>query len=210
MKIWTKICGITREEDALAAAQLGADAIGINFHPASARCCAPERAAAIRAAVRGSATEVYGVFVRESAARIAELVAEIGLTGVQLHGEENDAEIDRVRDLLSNDMPILRAVPVTSRARVEDALACASGWRVLLDSPRGGGSATRFREDFVDGLDLSGAIVAGGLTPENVSGVVARLRPFGVDTASGVECRSGVKDREKMREFIEHANVGAA
>lgn len=210
MKIWTKICGITRVEDAEAAASLGVDAIGINFYPASIRCCPAERAADITSALRGSKVTVYGVFVRETVARIAELVDTVGLTGVQLHGEESDSEVERVRGALAPGLAVIRAVSARSSAAVKSALAGAAHWRVLLDSPRGGGSGTRFDESAVSGVDLSQAIVAGGLTPENVAEVVGRLHPYGVDTASGVERERGVKDRERMREFIEHANAAAA
>jgi phosphoribosylanthranilate isomerase len=210
VKVWTKICGITRVDDAIAAASFGADAIGINFHPGSARYCAPEHAAPVAEALRGSGVTVYGVFVRESPRRIVELVRSLALSGVQLHGEESDAEAELVRDLLADEIEMIRAVAVTSAEKVHHALARAVSWRVLLDSARGGGSGTTFDERLIDGVDVSEAIVAGGLTPANVGAVVARLHPYGVDTAGGVERERGVKDHERMREFIEHANAGVA
>jgi len=210
VKVWTKICGITRVEDAIDAARLGANAVGINFHVGSPRCCAPHAAAAIVQALAGSGLDVYGVFVREVPERIVDIVTTAGLSGVQLHGGETDVEANRVRSLLRPGTRMIRAVRVTSRAAVAARVAKEAPWRLLLDSPRGGGSGTRFDVSLVAGLDLSGVIVAGGLTPENVGGVVARLHPYGVDTASGVEREKGIKDRARMREFIENANAGTA
>ena len=186
------------------------DAIGINFHAGSPRYCAPAAAAAIAQALGGSGVDVYGVFVRERPEHIAAIVRSVGLTGVQLHGGESEVELARVRSLLWPGAPMIRAFAVTSRAAVEEVLATDAPWRLLFDSPRGGGSGTRFDVSFIEGLDLSTAIVAGGLTPENVGGVVAKLHPYGVDTASGVERERGIKDQAKMREFIENANAGTA
>jgi phosphoribosylanthranilate isomerase len=209
VNVWTKICGVTRSEDAIAAARAGADAIGVNFCAPSPRFCSAAAAEDIVRAVAG-ALDVYGVFAGETADGIAATVKRVGLTGVQLHGGEDVAFLRQVRALVGAEIRMIRVVPVASRATVAAALAAASDHRVLIDSPRGGGSGTGFDTDLVAGLDLSEAIAAGGLAPHNVGTTVARLRPYGVDVASGVESAPGVKDHAKIREFIEHAKRSAA
>ncbi len=207
MRIWTKICGITRVVDAVAALDAGADAIGVNFFPKSPRACSLSEARDITDAV-GARAVVYGIFVDLSRKAIARVVDQTGISGVQLHGTE-DLEL-----CTGWSMPLIRAVPVRRRAQVEDAavllrrIGADADVRILLDSPRGGGSGTRFDDEEVGSLDLSQMIVAGGLGPANVAEVATRLRPFGVDTASGVESRPGIKDLGLMKEFID--NVSSA
>jgi phosphoribosylanthranilate isomerase len=206
--IWTKICGITRVEDALAAAQAGADAIGVNFCPTSPRYCDPAAASAIVDSIEGSVAS-YGVFAGASPDSIAEIVARVRLTGVQLHGGEDVAFVARVRSVLGPGVEIVRVIAVTSRSVVVAALR-THGHRLLLDNARGGGSGACFDARQVAGLDLSDVIVAGGLDPANVSSAIAQLRPYGVDTASGIESAPGIKDHAKLREFIENAKRSAA
>jgi phosphoribosylanthranilate isomerase len=184
VKTWVKICGITRVGDAKAAVEAGADAIGINFVPRSPRCCAPPEAARIVEAV-GDAVAVYGVFADAGRQRVEETVRSVGLRGVQFHGGESDEDVE------GWGVPVIRAIAVDSAETARCALAAARGYRILLDSPRG--------------VDLSQAIVAGGLTPDNVADVVRELSPWGVDTAGGVESGPGIKDRRLIEEFIEHA-----
>jgi phosphoribosylanthranilate isomerase len=196
--VWVKICGVTRVEDAEFAVAAGADAIGVNFCPTSPRFCVPSEGRAIVNAVAGSVV-VYGLFVNESRERIRVLVNETGVDGIQLHGDEPDALA------LDWAVPLLRAVRVESRDAVRRALAKAKNYRVLLDSPRGGGSGAPFDSALVEGLDLSAAVVAGGLTAENVSERIRQLRPWGVDVSSGVEREPGIKDPRRLREFISNA-----
>lgn len=198
MTVWVKICGVTRVEDAEVAAAAGADAIGINFCPTSPRFCPPKAARTIARAVAADVV-VYGLFVNEPRERIRAVVGESGVVGIQLHGDEPDELA------LGWGVPLLRAVRVESRESVDRALAIARGYRVLLDSPRGGGSGTSFDAALVDGLNLSEAVIAGGLTPENVSDRIRRLRPWGVDVSSGVEKGPGIKDPRRVREFISNA-----
>lgn len=205
MSVWVKICGVTRVEDALAAFGAGADAIGINFWPRSKRYCPPQQAREIVAALPAGCL-VYGVFVDASRADIGKVAAEVGLGGVQLHGSEAESEARRWA------LPVLRAIGATSRAAVVQALEAAAaasqgqgGYRVLIDNAAGGGSGRLVDPDVLAGLDLSRAILAGGLTPANVSDIVARFAPFGVDTAGGVEAAAGIKDPRLIEEFIAHA-----
>lgn len=204
MTTWTKICGITRVEDALAAITAGADAIGVNFCPVSRRACTLSGAREIVDAV-GDRGVVYGVCVDLSRTAIERVVAQTGITGIQLHGSEAP-ELS-----FGWPLPVIRAVAVRDRHQVTGAIERvaqsrdASNIRVLLDNPRGGGSGHRFNEAAVVGVALTETIVAGGLNPANVRDIVARLRPWGVDTAGGVESRPGIKDANLIKEFIDHA-----
>jgi phosphoribosylanthranilate isomerase len=198
VKVWVKICGVTRAEDAEVAVAAGADAIGVNFYPSSPRFCEAAAARAIVEAVAGRAI-VYGLFVNESRERISAVVSDIGVTGIQLHGDEPE-ELARGWGL-----PLIRAIRAGVRDEVRRALAMATGYRVLLDSPRGGGSGTAFDATLVEGMDLAEAVVAGGLTPGNVSERIRLLRPWGVDVSSGVEAGPGIKDPLRVREFVSNA-----
>jgi len=216
---WVKICGVTRIEDARAALDSGADAIGINFWPASKRYCEPSRARDIVAGLSPGAL-VYGVFLGASRDEIAAIVRDVGLTGVQLHGGEPAGEGE------GWDIPVIRAVAATTRDAVAAALEMrarrepASGEiqtprpgrigtcpRILVDNAAGGGSGVAVDAALLDGIDLGEAILAGGLTPHNVAASVARFRPFGVDTAGGVESAPGIKDARKIEAFVREARA---
>jgi phosphoribosylanthranilate isomerase len=170
----------------------------VNFFEGSSRVCTPRVARDIVEAV-ASRVPVYGVFVRASREQIEATMVQTGITGVQLHGGE-PAELAR-----GWKVPVIRAIAVTDAEAVRAAFATRGEARILLDSPRGGGSGMRFDEALLESIALSDAVVAGGLDPTNVAAVVGRLRPFGVDTAGGVETSAGVKDSNLVREFIENA-----
>jgi len=205
MRIWAKICGVTRVEDGLAAVAAGADAVGVNFHPQSVRYCDRTVAREIVRAV-GAAAVVYGVFVDRSREEIEQVVAETGIGGIQLHGNE-------APDLsVGWSIPVIRSVPVRSKEDVAGAMARVaairhdtSELRMLFDNATGGGSGRRFDDALIADIDLSTVIVAGGLNPANVADVVARLKPWGVDTAGGVESSPGVKDPALIKEFMDNA-----
>ena len=198
MTPWIKICGVTRPGDAVDARLAGADAIGINFFDRSRRFCSDRQAAAVVAALpRGF--PVYGVFVDAGRDRVREVLGTTGINGLQFHGNETDDEVS------GWDIPVIRAVRAGDRASVETALATEGDWLLLLDGPLGGGSGEQIDSALLDGLDLSGAVLAGGLSPANVAEVVRARRPWGLDCAGGVESRPGVKDRDLMTEFIEIA-----
>ncbi len=202
MTVLVKICGITRVEDALAAVRLGADWIGFNFWPRSRRYIAPAAAAAIVAALPPAVLPV-GVFVDPTADELAEAVRASGVRSAQLHGDEPP------------ELCAASPVPVVKGIRVRDAhsLAQLATYEVagfLLDSatPGYGGSGTPF--DWALAAEAAAAVplwLAGGLTPENVGEAVKRVRPRGVDVASGVESAPGVKDLAKMEAFIRNAKA---
>ena len=200
--VLVKICGITRLEDGLAAARLGADWLGFNFWPRSRRYLAPAAAAPIIAALPPGVLPV-GVFVDPGRDELLAAIRASGVRAVQLHGDESPE--------LCASLP----VPVVKGLRIRDArdLAALAAYEVqgfLLDSatPGYGGSGTTF--DWSLAAEAAASVplwLAGGLTPENVGEAVRRVRPCGVDVASGVESAPGVKDLARVEAFIRNAKA---
>ena len=199
MTVRVKICGVTLPEDAEAAASMGADMIGLNFYPKSPRFLDLARARELRAAT-GSRVAVVGVFVNAPREAVAEHVSEIRLDMIQFHGDEPEEFLE------GWPVPVIRALRLNPGGR-PDTSACVRASYLLVDSfhPElyGGTGRARSFSDLA-GADLSRVIISGGLTPDNVAEAAA-LRPYAVDTASGVESRPGVKDHQKLRRFIENA-----
>ncbi len=192
-----KICGVTRLEDALQAARLGADALGFNFWPASRRFVAPAVARAMVERLPPFVTPV-GVFVNQSEAEIRRAAEESGVRVVQLHGDEPPEICARL------PFPVVKAVRVGAALPL-DALQAYRVAAFLLDalSAGYGGSGTTFDWSLAVGVaGLGPVILSGGLTPENVAAAVRRVHPYAVDAASGVESAPGVKDASKMARFI--------
>jgi phosphoribosylanthranilate isomerase len=195
-----KICGLTRAADALAAARLGAHALGFNFWPRSRRYLPPAEAGAIVRALPAGILAV-GVFVNPTRAELLEAIAASGVGMVQLHGDEPP---ERCAGL---PVPVLKAIRVAD-ARSLDALpayAAAGLAGFLLDapSPGYGGSGAGF--DWALAAPAAAAHpvwLAGGLHPGNVAAAIRAVRPCAVDVASGVEAAPGLKDEEKMASFI--------
>jgi phosphoribosylanthranilate isomerase len=192
-----KICGITRLEDAELAASLGAWAIGFVLWPGSKRAADPARAAGIAQALRRR-VDLVGVFVNPTLDEVAAAAETLRLTHVQLHGDEGPAfcaEVGR-----RTGAKVIKAVAVRSGADLQ-ALARFRTDLHLLDAGAGGGRAWDWA--LVAGRRSSvPAILAGGLTPENVAAGIAAMRPWGVDVASGVEAAPGVKDPAKLEAFF--------
>jgi phosphoribosylanthranilate isomerase len=198
-----KICGITRLEDAERAVAAGAWAIGVIFWPGSPRRCPPDEAAAIAAAVRRRA-EVVGVFVNPTLDEVARSADAVGLTMLQLHGEEGPsfcAEAAR-----RTGCKVIKAARVRSRADIQ-ALAPFHTDYHLLDSyvaEKPGGTGETFSWEIA--RTHHGPvpfILGGGLTPENVAEAIAVVQPFAVDVASGVELAPGRKDPDKLQAFVD-------
>jgi phosphoribosylanthranilate isomerase len=193
-----KICGITNQEDASAAIDAGATAIGFNFYPASPRYLAPERAAGIESP---PGVRRVGVFVNEAPARVEEIARIAALDVAQLHGEETAGCYPRA-------IAVWKAARVTadfSFALYRDAPAEA----LLLDGPAGelyGGAGKAF--DWRRAAESPKAIiVAGGLDASNVARAVELAHPWGVDACSRIESEPGKKDHRKMREFLQAAGA---
>jgi len=196
MTVRVKICGITRVEDAHAAIAAGADMIGLNFYAKSPRYIEVDRAIEIRAAI-GSRAVVVGLFVNAARAFIDERLRATALDMIQFSGDEDDGA------LASWPVPSI----VTRRLKAGETVTPHRGDYVLYDAFDAkllGGTGNRISLDQLRGLDLSCAIVAGGLNPDNVAEVAA-LGPYAVDCASGVESSPGVKDHDKLRSFVNNA-----
>ena len=200
--MFVKICGTTSEEDALLAVAMGADAVGFIFAP-SMRQVTPTLVSDI---VRRLPREVLtvGVFRDEAPARVVEVVNGIGLRAAQLHGHESAEDARWVRERVPF---VIQAFPaggsVVDRAR--DYAVDA----VMIDAPRPG-SGQVFDWSMADGVpDGMRLVLAGGLTPKNVGQAIARVHPWGVDVATGVESAPGRKDPMRVRAFVAAAKAAA-
>jgi len=195
-----KICGITRAEDALAAAQSGADAIGLVFYERSPRHVAVQQAAQLAAALPPFVTTV-GLFVNAEAALVREVLAQVPLDLLQFHGDEPPEYCVQFA------RPYIKAIRVKAGV---DLLQCASDFRsakgLLLDAhvegiPGGTGATFDWRLIPQD-LPLP-VILSGGLDAENVAAAIEQVRPYAVDVSSGVEAGKGIKDAAKIARFIQ-------
>jgi phosphoribosylanthranilate isomerase len=193
-----KICGITTPDDALLAAGLGADAVGMIFAASSSRITRGRA----RDIVRRLPPEVLtvGVFRNESRERVVELANTIGMRAVQLHGHETAEDTRWVAARVPN---VIRAFAATDPAlrRHEDY----GDVRLLIDAPQPGSGVT-FDWNLLDESPIAHRfILAGGLDPENVVAAMETARPWGIDVKTGVESRPGHKDPVKLQQFIARA-----
>jgi phosphoribosylanthranilate isomerase len=199
--VFVKVCGITNEDDALLAVALGADALGFNFAPGSRRQVSVDTARDIvRRLPTGTVTA--GIFRDERPERVVEIVSKVGLTGAQLHGREPISEVRWVRQRVT--------FVIQGFAAGDPALAAAANGPadvILVDSPDPGSGRLfdwKLAEGAPGGIRL---LVAGGLTADNVGDAIRRIRPWGVDVATGVESSPGRKDARKLRQFIQAAHA---
>jgi phosphoribosylanthranilate isomerase len=200
MKTRVKICGVTSVADARAAAEAGADLIGLNFYENSPRFLTLAAAAEISRALP-SFTQRVGVFVNPSEDLVVRAIAECGLNLLQFHGDE-PSDFCTQFGLMS--MKALRVRDETSLS----SLASYQTDAFLLDahSRSGlGGTGEKFNWKLAVEAQKFGKpiFLAGGLTPENVAEAVRQVRPFAVDVSSGVESAPGKKDAAKVRAFIQ-------
>lgn len=197
--MFVKICGITTEEDALLAVAMGADAVGFNFVPSSPRFLAASRAADIAKRLPPEILTV-GIFRDEAPARVVELTNHAGLRAAQLHGRETAEETQWVRERVAL---VIKVFPGGDPAL---AKAASYGADVVMLDSASPGSGQVFDWSLAEGAPSGLRILlAGGLTPDNVGEAIERVRPWGVDVASGVESSPGVKDASKVRRFIRAA-----
>lgn len=202
-----KICGITNLEDALAACDAGADALGFVFAEearARNRYIAPEDAYAIIDQLPPFVTTV-AVTVNEPLDRLASMLAHVDM--VQLHGEESP-------DLMPLGYLAIKAFRAGPDARVESMRAYQTrAWLVDAHDPSArGGTGKQCDWDFARAAVAEGrpVILAGGLEPENVAEAIRQVRPYGVDVSSGVEAAPGKKDHDRVRQFIHAAKASLA
>ncbi len=205
--IKVKVCGITNAEDALAAVEAGAHALGFIFYEKSPRYIVPAVAACIIAELPPLVTPV-GVFVNEGMATVRSIMDTCGLGMAQLHGDEN---VSYCRELAR---PAMKALRLKDRGNL-----------LALAEYQGRGGVRGFVLDTFSELAYGGTgqltdwalaadvakstpiLLAGGLTPENVTEAIRTVRPYGVDVSSGVESAPGKKDHAKMRAFIHAVRV---
>jgi phosphoribosylanthranilate isomerase len=208
-----KICGLTTPEDVQAAADLGADAVGFNFHPGSPRYVDPKAAPPLLRCVPPFMAAV-GVFVGQSFPQVCAIAYQLGLRGVQWYGDPRQAGDPFPFSLI----PAFRIQNAHTLQAIEQYLkeGAAAGRlpaAILVDA---------FAEGQMGGTGLPAPwdllaefrpavplILAGGLAPDNVADAIRIVRPDGVDVASGVESSPGKKDHDKMRRFIENARAAA-
>ena len=188
-----KMCGLTSLEDIAAANALLPEYIGFVFAAASRRYIGYEEAAALKEMLDPGVRAV-GVFVDEAPETVAELLLKGTIDLAQLHGQEDEAYLKKLRALTQK--PLIRAFRVTSAEDIHGANASTADF-VLLDS--GAGSGRRFAWELLRGIRRP-YFLAGGLTPENVAEAIEECRPFAVDVSSGIET-AGRKDPAKMNAF---------
>jgi phosphoribosylanthranilate isomerase len=197
-----KICGVTLADDAAAVALAGADFIGLNFWPKSKRYLDPERAPMLAAIARScGAAKLVGVFVDPTVADVLAVTSRVDLDVIQLHGNETPQVCAQIASAVYR--PVWKAIAVSSTRDVErlDAWPVDA---VLLDSPTPlrGGSGAPFDHGIAVHAQGRPIVLAGGLSPETVGAAIARVKPWAVDVASGVEAAPGVKDRARVAAFI--------
>ena len=197
-----KVCGITRPEDAELAASLGAWAIGFILWPGSKRCADPAVAAGITRQIRRK-VETVGVFVNQPLDEIADRVDILGLTHVQLHGDEGPSFCSAVAQ--RTGAKVIKAVRIGHAADLRDLERFHTDFHLLDTSQAGlyGGTGKTWDWKLVaNRRSKIPLILSGGLTAENVAEGIEAVRPWGVDVASGVEASPGVKDLAKLEAFF--------
>jgi phosphoribosylanthranilate isomerase len=198
-----KYCGITRLEDAIVAAHLGADAIGLVFYAKSPRAVSIAQAAAISSGLPPFLTKV-GLFVDADPGLVREAIDAAALDLLQFHGQEPARDCERYA------RPYIKALRIGAGVDIQ-ALSAAyeSASGLLLDTlvpGLPGGTGKAFDWSLIpDDLDKP-IILAGGLTAANVAEAIRRVRPYAVDVSGGIESEPGIKNRDRMMEFIRNVN----
>lgn len=207
MAVRIKICGITREQDAVLAAALGVEAIGFVFWPGSPRVVTVEAARAIAAAVPSTLVKI-GVFVNQPSDEVRAVAEAVDLDGLQFHGDESDEE------MIAQTLPVVKAVPLGQPGDEARALDLPAGVVPLLDvfdPVRRGGTGRTVDWDVAARIAFKRpTMLSGGLTADNVAEAVRRVDPWYVDVSSGVESSPGVKDERKLRAFVEAVRAASA
>jgi phosphoribosylanthranilate isomerase len=194
----TKICGITRVADAHAAAEAGADAIGLVFYPPSPRFLGIEQARTLRNSLSPFVTSV-ALFVNPDRDQVQRVLDQVRPDMLQFHGEETPAFC------AAFGVPYIKACRVKEGVDLLEYLrpfSGASGWLADAYVEGYGGGGTRFDWSVVPARRARPLILSGGLSPQNVGEAIRQVRPWGVDVSSGVEAAPGIKDAERIAAFI--------
>lgn len=219
--MWIKICGVTREVDVSTVVRAGADAIGFNFFHGSKRSVSNARANDLiqmtkRNPGNAAPLDLVGVFVNSDAQTIKSAVEETGINVIQIHGDETVEQIAEIHRLCP-DIPLIRALRLHSEnaerqlEEIDNMLASIPFAAILLDTfvPGEFGGTGKTLDGRILQRYMSKSrprlILAGGLTPENVTSVQSHPVVWGIDTASGVESSPGAKDAVRVFNFIKNA-----
>jgi|SRR5580700_2436157 phosphoribosylanthranilate isomerase len=201
-----KICGITNLKDARQAIEAGATFIGFNFYERSPRYVTPSAAKRIMQSLPKKVKAV-GVFVNETENKMLTIVRQIGLSQVQLHGEESPETVAR----LQRTLPVIKAIRVRKSFSTTELSRYKNASAFLLDGfdrHLRGGSGKSFRWDIALRAKRVGRIfLAGGLTPANIGEAIRSARPYAVDVCSGVEAKPGKKDPAAVNNFMRAARA---
>lgn len=199
MRVRTKICGITRVDDALAAARYGADAIGLVFYEDSPRHVSIEQAQSIVAALPPFVS-VVALFVNANKTYIDEVVSGLRVDILQFHGEEVETDCARY------NLPYMKAVRVKEGTNlIQYEKNYSSACALLLDTyseKMVGGTGETFNWSLIPAELSMPVVLAGGLNQHNVSDAIKQVKPYAVDVSGGVEQSKGVKDPEKIAAFL--------
>ena len=205
MRTRVKICGFTQAKDAVAAANLGVDAIGLVFYPPSPRHVSIERAKEIVEALPAFVS-VVALFVDEQESQIREVLSHVSIDCIQFHGDES-VEACRVYN-----KPYLKAIRMKPGLDImEIARQYDDASALLLDAYHPGikgGSGSQFDWDLIPDLCPLPIVLAGGLQVDNVKQAIESVKPYALDVSSGVEAEKGVKDVARMAAFIQQINEG--
>ncbi|PIT14077.1 phosphoribosylanthranilate isomerase [Snodgrassella alvi] len=203
MKIRSKICGMTRVEDALLAARLGVDAIGLIFFAGSKRHVTLQQAQAIARAVPPFVT-VVGLFVNASAVEVQEVLMHVPLDVLQFHGDESSEFCRQFQ------RPYIKAIRVCNTGDIEAAIATYTDARALLFDAavagQYGGTGQTFDWQILPRQLNRPWILSGGLKPENIASAIRQSHAQAVDVSSGVEITAGIKDGQKMQALMAAIN----
>jgi len=197
-----KVCGITRLEDALAAASLGVDALGFVFYPKSPRYIAPEQATSIIRQLPPFVSAV-GLFVNPTQDDITQVQQAAPLDVIQLHGDESPEFCQ------SQNRRIMKAIPISTQEDLKHAQTYSCPLLLDAKAPTGvfGGTGISFDWSLLEGFEHHHPLtLAGGLNTNNISQALAVRQWFALDVSSGVEISPGIKDAEKMRAFVNAVN----
>jgi phosphoribosylanthranilate isomerase len=200
-KTFIKICGITREQDARDALDLGVDAIGLVFFEASPRFVSTEKAIQLSDLVKNDAL-IVGLFVNAEAGFVRQVLDHVPLDILQFHGDESPEYCEQFKRSYWKALRVKDSVEVASQIQ-----AHANASAILLDAwhqEQYGGTGETFDWDLIKDLKFSqNLMLAGGLNPQNAAQAIKQIRPWGVDVSSGVEESPGLKSAVLMKQFIE-------
>lgn len=213
LQVRTKICGLTRAEDVQCAVAAGTDAIGLVFYAPSPRAVSVEKAQTLLAVVTPF-VQVAGLFVNATVSEIQQVLAQVALDILQLHGDETPAQCMEIgRATGRRWIKALAVKPDSNMPELIEQYVTAGASGILLDTwhPQlKGGTGQTF--DWNSWPQTIGQtvplILAGGLNPDNVADAIAQTRPYAVDVSGGVESQKGIKDHQLIRQFMQGVQRG--